>query len=83
MVPSNEEVIHFLQQRIKHLKELRTEHNTPDINDYIDDKLEMFMQEYNSLMGACVHTWVVTQVDKDGDWMEAECVDCCLLKTNS
>lgn len=80
---SNEEVINFLKRRIQHLRELRVEHNTPYINDYIDDKIKMFMQEYNSLRGACEHTWVISIFDKDGDWIEAECADCCLRKTNS
>lgn len=79
---SNEEVKEFLTKRIKYLKELKA-NNEPFIGEYIDDKIELFTQEYNSLFGECDHVWIVNELDENGDWIEAECMDCCLRKTNS
>lgn len=80
----NTEIRNFLKNRITQLTTLISQPNIPrDIKENLRNKLSHFREELNVLGEECEHEFVVTEMDKDGDWIEAECSNCCLRKTNS
>jgi hypothetical protein len=84
MSPTDRDVLNFLQNRIQHLTDLVSQPNVPqNIKNDLRNKIQVFREEYNRLNAECEHEFVATEMDKDGDWIEAECSKCCLRKTNS
>lgn len=84
MGPNNIEVRNFLQNRIQHLTKLLSEQNVPlNIKKDLRKKITMFREELDRLNEEHEHEFAVTEMGKDGEWIEVECLACGLRKTNS